>query len=316
MRALTVDDDPIALSLSEKILSYSGFDVLTAPDAVEASQMIAAASPPFDCLLLDFMMPKIEGDYLCHWVRQLPQYAHTPILMVTAAGRKSHIDRAFSAGASDYITKPYSIADLEIRLSRLREELLNRQESAELATYTCSEEWESKAERVNFCKPMFIGDISKELKIAVLEHYIRQIVKSGQGGEICAFAFALEDAAKLHFNCTKSDFLLILREMARAISINLPRSESFWAYLGCGSFAGVVRKDDIDEGKWRGIEQEVRQALSHLLVPGRSGDYLRVAPHACTPLLLGTHSADRSLDVLYRAVIEAEEKTHSGRRAA
>lgn len=315
MKALTVDDDPIALSLSETILRYSGFDVLTAPNAVEASQIIAAASPPFDCLLLDFIMPKIEGDYLCQWVRQLPQYAHTPILMVTAAGSKSHIDRAFAAGSSDYITKPYSIADLEIRLSRLREELLNRREDSELVAYTCSDEWESKAERVNFCKPMLIGEISKELKIAALEQYIRQIARSGQR-DICAVAFALENAAKLHFNCTKSDFLLILREMARAISVNLPRSGSFMAYVGCGSFAGVVRRDDIDEDKWRGIEQEVRQALSHLLVPGRSGDYLRVVPHACAPLLLGTHSPDRSLDVLYRAVIEAEERTHRGRRAA
>lgn len=315
MRVLAVDDDPIALSLLEKILQYAGFDVVTAPNAVEASQMIAAASPPFDCMLLDFMMPKIEGDYLCHWVRQLPQYAHTPILMVTAAGSKSHIDRAFSAGASDYITKPYSIADLEIRMSRLREELLNQREGSERVTYTCSEEWESKAERVDFCKPMLIGDISKELKIAALEHYVRQIAKSGQGG-ICAFAFALEDAAKLHFNCTKSDFLLILRETARAISVNLPRSECFWSYIGCGSFAGVVRKDDIDGDRWRGIEEEVCRALSHLLVPGRSGDHLRVVPHACAPLLLGTHSPDRSLDVLYRAVIEAEEKTQKGRCAA
>lgn len=314
MKALTVDDDPIALSLSEKILAYSGFEVVTAPDALEASQVIATASPPFDCLLLDFMMPKIEGDYLCHWVRQLPRYVHTPILMVTAAGDKSHIDRAFAAGASDYITKPYSIADLEIRLARLRDEIANRKDTGQ-ATYSCTDEWKSKADRVDFCKPLIIGDIAKELKISALEHYIRQIAKSGQG-DICAFAFAIQDAAKLHFTCTKADFLSILRETARAISINLPRSESFVSYVGCGSFAGVVRRDDTEGNTWHRIEQEVRQSVGHLMVPGRSGDFLRVVPYACDPIPLGAHSPDQALDILYRAVVEAEEKTHGGRLAA
>jgi CheY-like chemotaxis protein len=316
VKALAVDDDPIALCLLEKVLTHSGFkEVATAANAVDASQLIASASPPFDCLLLDFMMPKIEGDYLCHWVRQLPQYARTPILMVTAAGSKSHIDRAFSSGASDYITKPYSVADLEIRLKCLRKEIETLDDTSHLVAYTCAEEWESKADRVDFCKPLLIGGTPKELTSSALEKYVRQISDSN-ASDVCAFSFALQDAAKLHFSCTKSDFLLVLQAVAKAISANTPRPECFFSYVGCGSFAGVLRKRDVGSDKWAVCERGVRQSLSNLLVPGRSGEYLRVVPFACSPIPLSRNSPEKSHSILYRAIVEAEERSHTTRFVA
>ena len=90
MRILAVDDDRLILDLLKKTLMLSGIhEVSLAESAEQAAQIIAQASPPFECLLIDMRMPGIEGDDLCYWVRQLPGHEKTPIVMVTALAEKS-----------------------------------------------------------------------------------------------------------------------------------------------------------------------------------------------------------------------------------
>lgn len=125
MKILAVDDDKTILELLSEALDVSGFSNVTTANSGEAAlHMIAEASPKFDCFLLDIQMPGMDGIALCAEIRATPGYSQTPIVMVTAMSQKEYIDRAFSAGATDYVTKPFDVMELGTRL-RMAQKLVN-----------------------------------------------------------------------------------------------------------------------------------------------------------------------------------------------
>jgi len=126
MRILAVDDDAIFLKLLTSILREAGYDaVTTAESAAHALETLTAAETPFDCFLLDIKMPGMDGIELCGEIRTHADYALTPILMLTALADDRSIERAFKAGANDYVTKPLRGLELgsRIRLAAQLQEL-------------------------------------------------------------------------------------------------------------------------------------------------------------------------------------------------
>ena len=117
MRLLAVDDDPVILDLLPIIFRQADLtDMVTADSSASALQILENQSRPFECILLDIEMPGMTGIELCTKIRQMPQYRHTPILMLTSVTDNTRIERAFAAGADDYITKPFSPRELVARL--------------------------------------------------------------------------------------------------------------------------------------------------------------------------------------------------------
>jgi DNA-binding response OmpR family regulator len=109
-RILIAEDEPsIVLSL-EFLLKNAGYDVAAARDGDEALRMIAS-SPP-DLLLLDIMLPIINGFEVCRRIRETPAYAGMRILMLTARGRDSEIRKGLDYGADAYMTKPFATREL------------------------------------------------------------------------------------------------------------------------------------------------------------------------------------------------------------
>lgn len=138
MKILAVDDDPIFLDLLLEMLRFQGHDdVSIAGSARDALALITCAAQPFDCFLLDIQMPEVNGVELCRSVRGLEAYRRTPIVMITALSGKNFVDAAFSAGATDYVTKPLDRLDLRARMGmvhrlndeRNRSAVLERQAS-------------------------------------------------------------------------------------------------------------------------------------------------------------------------------------------
>ena len=76
---------------------------------------------PFDLLILDIIMPKINGLELCHLYRQMFGY-QTPVIMLTALGTTEDIVKGLDAGADDYLVKPFSFQELEARIRRCCDE--------------------------------------------------------------------------------------------------------------------------------------------------------------------------------------------------
>ncbi|RYH01438.1 response regulator [Salipiger sp. IMCC34102] len=118
MRILAVDDDPIILELlASPMYLGSDHDVTCAGSAAEAVDELDATEATFDSILLDIDMPVRNGIDLCAEIRQRPPYATTPILMITATREAETMQRAYSAGATDFISKPLDGVEVGARIS-------------------------------------------------------------------------------------------------------------------------------------------------------------------------------------------------------
>jgi DNA-binding response OmpR family regulator len=107
-RVLLADDDPRVLHVVARYLELEGFDMSTVEDG-EAAVAAAAANPP-DLIILDIMMPGIDGIEACRRIRANPETAETPVLMFSALSEEAHA--AAEAGADGMLPKPFSLPSL------------------------------------------------------------------------------------------------------------------------------------------------------------------------------------------------------------
>jgi DNA-binding response OmpR family regulator len=108
---LTADDDPQLLRLIKRNLEFEDYNVLTASDGVQALNQIQEYSP--DVVLLDVMMPKMDGFTVCQRVRE---FSSVPIILITARGQDQDKVRGLDLGADDYLTKPFNVEELLARV--------------------------------------------------------------------------------------------------------------------------------------------------------------------------------------------------------
>jgi two-component system, OmpR family, response regulator MprA len=131
MRVLVVDDEPAVRTALERALRLEGYDVELAADGAEALQRLSLHTP--DAVVLDVLMPKVDGLEVCRRLRAADD--RTPVLMLTA--RDSIGDRVagLDAGADDYLVKPFALEELHARLRAL----LRRASSTEGGTLRFSD---------------------------------------------------------------------------------------------------------------------------------------------------------------------------------
>lgn len=111
---LIVDDDPHLRELSRVFLQQEGFDIYEASDGVEALSVLERLK--VDLVILDIMMPKMDGWELC---RQLRRWYDFPVLMLTAKGETSQKLKGFQVGTDDYLVKPFEPLELVARVKAL-----------------------------------------------------------------------------------------------------------------------------------------------------------------------------------------------------
>jgi DNA-binding response OmpR family regulator len=114
-RVLVVDDDPDVRQLVEMKLRLDGIETLTATNGQEALDVLA--SNDIDLVVLDVMMPVMDGIEACRRIREMEDLSDLPIIMLTAKAQASDIQSGFATGATDYVVKPFSPREL---LSRVR----------------------------------------------------------------------------------------------------------------------------------------------------------------------------------------------------
>jgi sigma-B regulation protein RsbU (phosphoserine phosphatase) len=115
MTVLIADDDPISRRLLQATLTRAGFDVVLAENGDEAWRILQTAEAP-KLAILDWLMPGLDGVEVCRKVRRQTSVPYVYILLLTSKDRKEDIIAGMEAGADDYLTKPFHIHELQVRL--------------------------------------------------------------------------------------------------------------------------------------------------------------------------------------------------------
>jgi CheY-like chemotaxis protein len=171
---LIVDDDDLVRSILCEKVQEDGYQVMTARNGEEALIIYQQIQP--DLVLMDGVMPEMDGFECCEQLQQLPGGDLTPVLMITGLDDSESLDRAYAVGAADYITKPIHWAVLRQRVKRvLNQAYLYRQlETSNLALRQKSEELQQQnrlleqskkvAESANKAKSAFLAAMSHEIR--------------------------------------------------------------------------------------------------------------------------------------------------------
>ena len=111
---LIVDDISQNIQVLGSILPRESFDISYATDGRQALEMVASES--YDLILLDIMMPGMDGFEVCRRIQQMPDKKEIPIIFLTARSQKQDIVQGLDTGAVDYVTKPFNASELRARV--------------------------------------------------------------------------------------------------------------------------------------------------------------------------------------------------------
>ncbi len=123
LTVLVVDDDPNIHMLAEMALEKD-YTVVTAEDGEECMELVESANP--DMVVLDLNMPKMDGFAVLRRLREAGRLERLPVLVLTASGDEAHTREAFEAGATDYLTKPFTIPQLTTRITACLARMVNQ----------------------------------------------------------------------------------------------------------------------------------------------------------------------------------------------
>lgn len=137
LRVLVADDDPVSLGILRRALQKWGYEVITARNGTEAWRFLSGPEAP-QLVMLDWMMPGLDGLTICRRVRAIPQGRVMYLILVTARTERLDVVLGLEAGANDYITKPFQHSELRARVGvgarvlELQNRLAERVEELEL----------------------------------------------------------------------------------------------------------------------------------------------------------------------------------------
>ena len=117
---LIVDDESYIVKSLSFVMKNAGFDTGSASDGEEALKKVDEMVP--DLVILDVMMPKLDGFEVCKAIRGNPAWSSIKIIMLTAKGRDSEREKGLALGADDYLTKPFSTRDILKRVQEMMNE--------------------------------------------------------------------------------------------------------------------------------------------------------------------------------------------------
>jgi CheY-like chemotaxis protein len=109
-KILLVDDSGVTLMMEKMILEREAYDLVTAKNGKEAVEFAKRERP--DLVLLDVVMPGMDGLQTCAQLREMEETRETPVIMVTTRGESHYVEQAYEMGCTDYVTKPVNSLEL------------------------------------------------------------------------------------------------------------------------------------------------------------------------------------------------------------
>ena len=242
MKILAVDDDPVTLELLSHFVAQLGNQTLvTANSAAEALKVIdAAGEGAFDCFMFDIQMPVTTGIALTKLIRQRNDYRDAPIIMLTAMAEKSYIDAAFSAGATDYVTKPFQANDLRGRFGLIEKAVAAKYEFAPRAISVAKQPI-AFTDPIGLHESVSIFDVENVIEHTSMENYLLQLSRSAIFGS-STFAFAIRDIENMHRDLCPFEFHSLISDVAEVISDAMNSQQFLMSYSGSGVFVCVAER--------------------------------------------------------------------------
>jgi DNA-binding response OmpR family regulator len=130
-KILAVDDEPMVLELIKTRLEFAGYEVITAADGLEGLKKTRSEHP--DLLILDLILPGLNGYQICRMLKRDDTHKRIPILMLTARSQEKDVNEGMRAGADAYMTKPYETEEFVAKVKSLLIEA-TRQKEDQLTT--------------------------------------------------------------------------------------------------------------------------------------------------------------------------------------
>ena len=273
---LAVDDEPANLALLQKIIRRLGYETIEATDGPGALESVAQHRP--DLVLLDVMMPGIDGFEVCRRIRAQPELAGLPILLLTALDRAEDKWLGLEAGANDFLSKPFEEIELIARLrSLLRTKALQDRLSDVLGRY-----------------------VSDAVVDRVLHDPVGALRLGGDRRRVTTLFADLRGYTALSASNPPEVILALLnRYVSSATDVILGRQGTVTHLLGDGIFAffgaPVAQKDDT----WRAVEAALalQQSVAALELPELPGIRLQTGVGITTGMVVvGNVGSERRMN--------------------
>lgn len=289
---LIVDDNVNNLKVLSDILNVTGWEISVALDGENALEQINYFLP--DLILLDVMMPKINGYQTCRLIKANPDYLEIPIIFITALSEINNKVEGFALGAVDYITKPFHKEEI---LARVRVHLKLRQLSKTLESQNIMLKSALKQEKkLNELKSRFVTMVSHEFRTPLtsilsstelLEYYSRKGIKEktlnhlhriqasvNQMTELLNDVLILgkADAGKLKLNPTPINLVQFCQELVKEIQLNTKTHQIIFHSESCLEVNGnSLQHSGTTKNEYSNVsmdEKTLRYILNNLLSNG------------------------------------------------
>jgi len=259
MKLLAVDDNPQILEVLPTIFKQAKLPPITlANSGANALALLNDPDQHFDVLLLDIKMPQMDGIELCKRIRQMPRYRATPVLMLTSATDGVNVERAFTAGANDYITKPFDVKDIVMRV-RVAQRMANKM--PKIQTIDPVKPEQDRGEGVHPMRLMDPVRITRKDQLILpfsLGNYLSQLSRRRLDG--CnIFAVRMADIGMLYSSARTHEFAQALSLVTDAVTqvVNCP--SLLMAYQGDGTFLCIIQGTEAPA--WPEVEERVQERL-------------------------------------------------------
>ncbi len=285
MRILVVDDSEDVRDLTEGALLSAGYtDIVLAASGWEALKVLDVgkptdAKPPIDVVLLDIIMPEMDGVEVCARIRNDARCADLPIIMVTSLDDMDSLNNAFVAGATDYVTKPVNRVELIARVRaalKLKQELDRRQErEVELLSFLSNWGDRRAGPWIDEATGLFVGEVA--------EAYLTTACGCRSGEEISVIALSLDGFAA--YSAANGDTAArgVLAEVARAVRRLAARIGIVAASYSNGMIILVAPEIGINAA--RELGEALRTTIAKLRLPNSESvvsDYITASVVAIT----------------------------------
>lgn len=307
MRILAVDDDAFIRELLPKIAARVNCpDIVLASSGLQAIELMEKSETPFDCLLLDINMPEMSGIDLCSHVRSMAAYQDTPIIMLTAMTDMDHLDRAYLAGASDYVSKPFDIIAFGERLNAAKTQIEARR--AGLATGKGDTRVVLVRDRAKDWGAVELApraDVAALIEYEALQNYLKRL--SGRRlTEVYVMAVVVDRTTESTAGMSSMVSRKLLLNVALAIEDVLGVSGCLMSYSGPGEFVLVANSVQLPNAS--ALEAILQEQLNRLVHKPNNKVGQLATITVGTAVRPGRASEDRARTAFERAIALANDR--------